>query len=127
VLIGVLKINKPWVFEYLIKMHIGTKIRMRRKELGMSVQSLSEKINMTRQNIYNLENQEHIHTKTLSQLGEVLEVDLLWFFSENSYDYLHNKSMLQKEHLKKRIKDLELTQEILNRELNELKDVIKKV
>ncbi len=108
-------------------MHIGTKIRMRRKELGMSVQSLSEKINMTRQNIYNLENQEHIHTKTLSQLGEVLEVDLLWFFSENSYDYLHNKSMLQKEHLKKRIKDLELTQEILNRELNELKDVIKKV
>lgn len=108
-------------------MHIGTKIRMRRKELGMSVQTLSERVNMTRQNIYNLENQEHIHTKTLSQLGEILEVDLLWFFSENSIDYINNRTQLQKDTLRKRIQDLELTQEILGRELSELKDIIKKV
>ena len=100
---------------------------MRRKELGMSVQVLSERVQMTRQNIYNLENQEHIHTKTLSQLGEVLEVELLWFLSENSIDYVNNKNQLKKENLRKRIKDLELTQEILNRELNELKEVVKNV
>lgn len=108
-------------------MNIGAKIKMRREELGMSVQELSEKIGMTRQNIYNLENHDHIHTRTLEGLSKVLKTDLFWFFSDDKDDYLNKKESNRKERLNKRIEDIDSMIQILQRELFELKELKKKL
>jgi len=108
-------------------MNIGAKIKMRREELGMSVQELSDIIGMTRQNVYNLESHDHIHTKTLFSLCNALETDLYWFFSEGKQDYLDLKEKNKKEKLDSRIKDLESMIRILQRELLDLKEIKKKL
>jgi transcriptional regulator with XRE-family HTH domain len=108
-------------------MNVGAKIKARRKELGMSVQELSDKLGMTRQNVYNLENHEHIHTKTLEQLCEILKVELPWFFSDNHLEYMQNKQGLRKEVIQKRIQDLEMMMRILERELTEMREIVKKL
>lgn len=108
-------------------MNIGAKIRIRREELGMSVQELSDIIGMTRQNVYNLENHDHIHTKTLNALCKALNTDLFWFFSEGKEDYLNLKEQNKKQKLESRIKDIESIIRILQRELLELKEVKKKM
>ena len=108
-------------------MNIGAKIKMRREELGMSVQELSDIIGMTRQNVYNLENHDHIHTKTLHSLCKALNTDLFWFFSEGKEDYLYLKEHNKKQKLEGRIKDIESIIRILERELLELKEIKKKI
>lgn len=93
----------------------------------MSVQELSDIIGMTRQNVYNLENHDHIHTKTLNALCKALNTDLFWFFSEGKEDYLNLKEQNKKQKLESRIKDIESIIRILQRELLELKEVKKKM
>ena len=100
---------------------------MRREEMGMSVQELSDIIGMTRQNVYNLENHDHIHTKTLHALCKALKTDLFWFFSEGKEDYLKLKESNKKLKLDSRIKDIESMIRILQRELLELKEIKKKL
>ncbi|MAY84548.1 MAG: hypothetical protein CMP59_10490 [Flavobacteriales bacterium] len=108
-------------------MNIGAKIKMRREELGMSVQQLSDMIGMTRQNVYNLENHDHIHTKTLESLCKALNIDLFWFFSEGKEDYLNIKEQSKKQKLNERINDIESMIRILQRELLELKEIKKRL
>ena len=108
-------------------MNIGAKIKMRREELGMSVQELSDMIGMTRQNVYNLESHDHIHTKTLHALCKALKTDLFWFFCDGQVGYLKLKENNKKQRLDERIKDIESMMRILQRELLELKEVKKKL
>lgn len=109
------------------RMNVGAKIKIKREELGMSVQELSDKIGMTRQNVYNLEGQTHIHTKTLQSLCKILKTDLYWFLCDDTEDYLIKKEENRKERLNQRIKDVESMIRILDRELIELKELRKKL
>lgn len=108
-------------------MNIGAKIKIRREEIGMTVQELSDHIGMTRQNIYNLESQDHIHTKTLQNLCKVLDTDLYWFISENGEDCIRQKERNTKDKLNQKIKDIESMIRILQKDLIELKELKKRV
>lgn len=107
-------------------MNIGAKIKLRREAIGMSVQTLSEKLGMTRQNIYNLESQKHINTRTLEHLCMVFETDLFWFLSENGEDSTDVKNLTKKKRLAERIDNLEGMIRILQKEVIDLKELQKK-
>jgi transcriptional regulator with XRE-family HTH domain len=65
-------------------MNIGYRIKQKREELRISVSNMAKLLGMTRQNVYNLENQEHINTRTLVKIAEVLKTDFFWFLESDT-------------------------------------------
>ena len=74
-------------------MNIGYRIKQKREELKISVSNMAKELDMTRQNVYNLENQKHINTRTLVKIAEVLKTDFMWFL-ESDTNMLKEQAML---------------------------------
>ena len=63
--------------------HIGNRIKARRLELGMTMQTLANESNLSYQQIQKFESaKDRIHIDKLWQLLLVLDVDLLYFFKD---------------------------------------------
>lgn len=87
-------------------MKIGERIKQRRKELGLSVDELAEKLNKNRATVYRYENSdiERIPAEVIKPLSEVLQVspEYLMGWSEND----------EKNGLDRLVKDIEMDKNI---------------
>ena len=59
---------------------IGQKILFRRKEIGLTIEQLAKKINVSTQQIYKYQIGEGIRAGRLVQIAKVLKVKLSYFF-----------------------------------------------
>ena len=68
----------------LQKYTLGQKIRLRRKELGLSQEALAEKLYVTRQMVTNYERENvDIKMSLFLEIAAALEVKPAWFFSDD--------------------------------------------
>lgn len=71
-----------------IDVHVGLRVRLRRKSLGLSQQSLAEALDLTFQQVQKYERgANRISASTLFRISQVLEVPVSYFF-----DGLHDPS-----------------------------------
>ena len=64
--------------------HVGTKIRDRRRELGLSQTDLGEKVGVSFQQVQKYENGvNRVGASRLAALAKVLEVSVAYFFPED--------------------------------------------
>jgi plasmid maintenance system antidote protein VapI len=81
-------------FKKMNNVHIGSIIKRKVNEKGISVSKFAEKLNCTRATVYGIFEQEHINTHRLVQISEILNYN---FFSEfcksadnlNSHNFQH--------------------------------------
>ena len=65
-----------------IDIHVGMRVRLRRKQFGMSLAKLGEAINMHPQQVYkNEKGTNRISSGRLYQLSQVLDVPISYFFN----------------------------------------------
>jgi transcriptional regulator with XRE-family HTH domain len=66
--------------------HVGARVRMRRMELGMSQATLGIRLGLTFQQVQKYEKGwNRIGASRLSQIAEILEVPVSWFFEGGEF------------------------------------------
>ncbi len=67
--------------------HVGSRVRMRRKMMGMSQEKLGEKLGITFQQIQKYEKgTNRIGASRLQRISEILEVPVSYFFPDQASD-----------------------------------------
>lgn len=87
-------------------MNIGKKIKKRRKDLGLSIEYVAEKLNKNRATIYRYENStiENIPFSILESLSNILQTNITFFIEEdftNKKTNNYNKDTLKNILIKK--------------------------
>ncbi len=73
--------------------HIGKKVKEEMKRQGISVIEFGQRINRTRNVVYNIFERESIDTELLNKIGKVLKCDFFSLYSiQKEYNAINTKS-----------------------------------
>ena len=64
--------------------HIGTLIKDLVNSKKLTKREFAKLISKSEQYVYDIYNNEHIHTKLLLEIANILEVDIIYFFKESN-------------------------------------------
>jgi transcriptional regulator with XRE-family HTH domain len=103
---------------------IGKKIKVLRAQKGISQQELADAINKTRTLISHIEVTSKVNYFTLSEIAQVLEVDISYFTDENKSSNLMNEEGADYVSLSEKLKKAERENELLNEIIENQKEII---
>jgi transcriptional regulator with XRE-family HTH domain len=112
--------------------HIGKKIKEELYQQGISVSTFAKKINRSRNVVYDIFERESIDTSLLNKISLILRIDFFSVYSEQKeYKKDHVEPLVIKDErvvyapLAEQVKILEEKNEILMKEIDYLKKIIK--
>ncbi len=70
--------------------HLGTYIKNKVKEKGITVTEFARRIHCTRRNIYQIYKKNSLDTDLIKRISHALEIDLLSTFNKSSFQKLKN-------------------------------------